>query len=79
MRRDAMLKALNAGRTLVVDRYAYSGAAFTAAKQLPGLDLEWCKVLSHALSRLIAAQIPTLALAARLQQALYLFKLPADG
>jgi thymidylate kinase len=44
-----MIRALNMGRTLVVDRYAYSGAAFTAAKQLPGLDLEWCKVLPCAL------------------------------
>ncbi len=42
--RDAMLAALSAGRTLVVDRYAYSGAAFTAAKGVPGLDLAWCKV-----------------------------------
>lgn len=39
-----MLAALSAGQTLVVDRYAYSGAAFTAAKGVPGLDLEWCKV-----------------------------------
>ena len=39
-----MLAALSAGQTLVVDRYAYSGAAFTAAKGIPGLDLEWCKV-----------------------------------
>lgn len=39
-----MIKALNSGRTLVVDRYAFSGAAFTAAKQIPGLDLAWCKV-----------------------------------
>jgi dTMP kinase len=36
-------QALREGTTLVVDRYAYSGVAFTAAKQLPGLDLEWCK------------------------------------
>ena len=42
--RDAMLAALSAGRTLVVDRYAYSGAAFTAAKGIAGLDLAWCKV-----------------------------------
>ncbi|BDA50650.1 Thymidylate kinase [Coccomyxa sp. Obi] len=42
-KREAMLAALRAGRTLIVDRYAYSGAAFTAAKNLPGLDLEWCK------------------------------------
>ncbi|KAJ7515407.1 hypothetical protein O6H91_22G012400 [Diphasiastrum complanatum] len=31
---------LKAGTTLVVDRYAHSGVAFSAAK---GLDLEWCK------------------------------------
>ncbi|KAK9917300.1 hypothetical protein WJX75_002930 [Coccomyxa subellipsoidea] len=42
-KREAMLAALHAGQTLVVDRYAYSGAAFTAAKKVPGLDLEWCK------------------------------------
>ena len=42
--RERMLAALSAGQTLVVDRYAYSGAAFTAAKAVPGLDLEWCKV-----------------------------------
>lgn len=39
-----MLAAIEAGRTLVVDRYAFSGAAFTAAKKLSGLDLDWCKV-----------------------------------
>jgi dTMP kinase len=32
---------LRAGTTLVVDRYSYSGVAFSAAK---GLDLDWCKV-----------------------------------
>ena len=42
--RAALLAALAAGRTLVVDRYALSGAAFTAAKRLPGLDLAWCQV-----------------------------------
>ncbi|XP_038050788.1 thymidylate kinase-like [Patiria miniata] len=36
-----MQKLLNQGTTLVVDRYAYSGVAFTAAKQ--GFDLHWCK------------------------------------
>lgn len=42
---SALMEAtLRAGTTLVVDRYAYSGVAFTAAKALPGLDLEWCKV-----------------------------------
>lgn len=29
------------GTTLIVDRYAYSGVAFSAAKQ--GMDLEWCR------------------------------------
>jgi len=35
-----MKSLLLSGSTLVVDRYAYSGIAFTAAK---GLDMEWCK------------------------------------
>lgn len=42
-KRDVLLKKLNEGITLVVDRYAYSGVAFTAAKEVPGLDREWCK------------------------------------
>lgn len=42
-KRDEMLRKLEEGKTLVVDRYAYSGVAFTAAKGVPGLDLEWCK------------------------------------
>ena len=33
-----MLRKLAAGTTLLVDRYAYSGAAYTAAK---GLSLAW--------------------------------------
>lgn len=39
--RGELLAKLNAGTTLVVDRYAYSGVAFTAAKQVPGLDAAW--------------------------------------
>jgi dTMP kinase len=38
-KRDAMIDAIIAGTTLVVDRYSYSGVAFSAAK---GLDLKWC-------------------------------------
>lgn len=38
-----LLQKLQAGVTLVVDRYAYSGVAFTAAKCIPKLNLEWCK------------------------------------
>lgn len=35
----AMLAKLATGTTIIVDRYAYSGVAFTAAKALPGA---WC-------------------------------------
>lgn len=35
-----MEKMLHNGITLIVDRYSYSGIAFSAAK---GLDVEWCK------------------------------------
>lgn len=43
-RRQRLIDTLSAGTTLVVDRYAFSGAAFTAAKGVPALDLTWCKV-----------------------------------
>lgn len=39
-KKDWMQSKLQQGVTLVVDRYSYSGVAFSAAK---GLDLEWCK------------------------------------
>lgn len=42
--RQEMLRKLKQGVTLVVDRYAFSGAVFTAAKRIPGLDLQWSKV-----------------------------------
>lgn len=42
--RQQLIEALAAGTTLVVDRYAFSGAAFTAAKGVPSFDLAWCKV-----------------------------------
>ena len=35
-----MKEKLEGGVTIVVDRYAFSGVAFTSAK---GLDFEWCK------------------------------------
>ena len=34
---------LTEGTTVVMDRYAPSGVAFTVAKGSPGLDLEWCQ------------------------------------
>jgi len=42
-KRSALLKALNSGTTVVVDRYAYSGVAYSAAKGVPGMELDWCK------------------------------------
>jgi len=39
----ALLDKLQRGITLVVDRYAYSGIAYTAAKKVPGCGVEWCK------------------------------------
>lgn len=35
-----MERLLSDGVTLIVDRYSFSGVAFSAAK---GLDFEWCK------------------------------------
>lgn len=36
-----MESKLRSGTTLIIDRYAFSGVAFSSAK---GLDVEWCKV-----------------------------------
>lgn len=36
-----MREAIESGTSLVIDRYAYSGVAYSAAKS--GMDLEWCK------------------------------------
>ncbi|XP_021296490.1 thymidylate kinase isoform X1 [Herrania umbratica] len=39
-KRSLMEAKLKAGTTLIVDRYSYSGVAFSSAK---GLDFQWCK------------------------------------
>ncbi|XP_010250831.1 PREDICTED: thymidylate kinase isoform X2 [Nelumbo nucifera] len=39
-KRSLMEMKLRSGTTLLVDRYSYSGVAFSSAK---GLDVEWCK------------------------------------
>ena len=44
--RETLLRALRAGTDVVLDRYAFSGAAFTAAKPsltARGLDLSWAQ------------------------------------
>ncbi|KAF8929602.1 thymidylate kinase-domain-containing protein [Dissophora ornata] len=45
---QSMKRKLQAGTHLVVDRYAYSGVAFSTAK---GLDLTWCKNPDRGLVR----------------------------
>lgn len=44
--RNEMEKLLKAGKTIICDRYSYSGVAYSTAK---GLDFEWCKVAEKGL------------------------------
>ncbi|CAI4043900.1 bifunctional thymidylate/uridylate kinase SKDI_10G2590 [Saccharomyces kudriavzevii IFO 1802] len=39
---DGMKKALLEGKNIVMDRYVYSGVAYSAAKKTDGMDLNWC-------------------------------------
>lgn len=45
-RRGAIENLLAAGTSIVCDRYAFSGVAFSSAK---GLDMEWCKACDRGL------------------------------
>lgn len=47
--RSKLRTLLEAGTTVVCDRYAYSGVAFSGAK--PGMDVEWCKQSDVGLPR----------------------------
>jgi dTMP kinase len=38
-----LLDILNKGDAVILDRYFYSGIAFSAAKGIPGMDINWCK------------------------------------
>ncbi|KAJ1533974.1 Thymidylate kinase, partial [Cladochytrium tenue] len=42
-------RTLLAGTTVILDRYAYSGVAYTLAKGAPGLDLSFCKAADAGL------------------------------
>lgn len=46
--KNQMENDLKAGTTIIVDRYSYSGIAYSAAK---GLDFEWCKSPEKGLLR----------------------------
>lgn len=48
-KRAALLKELAAGTTLICDRYAFSGVAFTAAKKRKGLGFDWCRAPDEGL------------------------------
>lgn len=39
---QTILQDLRAGYTVVVDRYSFSGAVYSAAKHNPDLSLDWC-------------------------------------
>ncbi|KAI8533457.1 hypothetical protein RHMOL_Rhmol10G0011800 [Rhododendron molle] len=45
-KRSLMEAKLGSGTTLIVDRYSFSGVAFSSAK---GLDIEWCKAPERGL------------------------------
>lgn len=40
---EGIKRHLQAGTTVVVDRYYYSGCVYSAAKQNPTMDLAWCR------------------------------------
>ncbi|CZT21392.1 related to thymidylate kinase [Ramularia collo-cygni] len=40
---ESIRKHIEAGTTVVVDRYYYSGCVYSAAKQNPTMDLAWCR------------------------------------
>lgn len=48
-KRAELLRQLSDGVTLVCDRYAFSGVAFTAAKQKTGMGLDWCRAPDQGL------------------------------
>ncbi|KOG98642.1 bifunctional thymidylate/uridylate kinase [Saccharomyces eubayanus] len=39
---DSMKEALLEGKNIIMDRYVYSGVAYSAAKGTNGMDLNWC-------------------------------------
>lgn len=40
---QSITESLEAGTTVICDRYAFSGIAFSAAKNAPGMSYEWCR------------------------------------
>ncbi|KAJ4329582.1 Thymidylate kinase, partial [Ascochyta clinopodiicola] len=46
-----ILSLINAGTTIILDRYYYSGAVYSAAKQNPSMPLSWCRAPDIGLPR----------------------------
>ena len=46
---STLAQHLSDGTTVICDRYAYSGVAFTSAKQKANLSLDWCKAPDQGL------------------------------
>ncbi|RKP19054.1 P-loop containing nucleoside triphosphate hydrolase protein [Rozella allomycis CSF55] len=46
--KEKIVQLLNSGTSVILDRYVYSGIAFSAAK---GLDLEWCRACDKGLPK----------------------------
>ncbi|SMN19364.1 similar to Saccharomyces cerevisiae YJR057W CDC8 Thymidylate and uridylate kinase, functions in de novo biosynthesis of pyrimidine deoxyribonucleotides [Maudiozyma saulgeensis] len=50
-RNDYIRNKLLDGENIVMDRYVYSGVAYSAAKEITGMDLEWCYSCDRGLVR----------------------------
>lgn len=49
--RPSIQADINAGTTVVIDRYYYSGCVYSAAKNNPSLSLKWCRHPEEGLPR----------------------------
>ena len=50
-RNEYIKNQLENGKNIVMDRYVYSGVAYSAAKGTPGMDLDWCYSCDKGLVR----------------------------
>ena len=50
-RNEYIKESLKKGKNIVMDRYVYSGVAYSAAKNIPGMDLDWCYSCDKGLVR----------------------------
>lgn len=48
---ESIINLLNQGKNVVLDRYVYSGVAYSAAKETKGMDWQWCLAPDKGLLR----------------------------